>query len=973
MLAVTKRLQSARSITHFDPGLLLAGLLALFVVVPLAGDGLPGSADTPIHFYRALEFTRSWGPGVIYPRWAPDLAYGYGYPLWNFAPPLPYLIPLFFYAAGLSLETSLKLLITLAALGYALGTYLFVRDRLGPQSALVAAAIYTLAPFALREALLYGGNYPQYLAISLYPWLLWALGRVHSRRGGPGNILLIAFFYGALILSHLFHALALTPVAAAYAVLLWLGDLRDLRRPAASGLGLGLGLLITTFFWLPALMERSFTRAVEDIYLSVSPVYLRFLDWRELLAWPRALDARAANPWVPFSLGPAALALAVLGTLAYIIGRRLRNSARQGGPIPQDPERVGPIYQSTNLPIYHALFFLVLLAACIFMMLPASSWVWADAPFLAVAEFPWRLLGLVNLCLAFLGAAGIHRAVFRWRGLLALGGALLVLFSSAVYLYPPHPFVRYGETVGDMAGYELVTQTIGTTTLGEYLPRWVIAVPQGSPMADALRQGRPVDKLDPASLPERASVHLLNHTAVSDVYRIDSPAAFQARFRTFYFPGWAAYVDGQAVDIVIEPESGLITASVPAGSHELRLSFQDTPLRTMSNVISGLALVGLLATGLRRAIHPLRDRPEALSLAFPSGEAPLARAAPSPQPPATSAVWPRRLALIVGGVLIGILACKEFLVDPHTGWFRTESPPGQVNRVQHPMQVDLDGRFWLLGYDLDQVSVAQGKLLRVVLYWQAQRPIDINYRSFVHLDAPTDQRTWAGSDNYHPGDVTAQVELPTSTWDTRRYVRDEHVVRIPPHVPPAAFILRAGLYDPDTGQRVTVTGDSNSSEPGDTITLQTVHITPGRGLRPDEVPNQVAYRLGKSIHLFGYAWDAAGATLTLYWGAGENIEDASSEGMVNYVVFVHILDRHGSLAWGADGPPLGGLYPTSAWRPGEIIADPRSLSLADLPPGAYTLAVGLYDPGTLVRLPVTNAGGEPVPGDLIPLLQVNQP
>jgi hypothetical protein len=283
------------------------------------------------------------------------------------------------------------------------------------------------------------------------------------------------------------------------------------------------------------------------------------------------------------------------------------------------------------------------------------------------------------------------------------------------------------------------------------------------------------------------------------------------------------------------------------------------------------------------------------------------------------------------------------------------------------MQVDLDGRFWLLGYDLDQDSVAQGKTLRVMLYWQAQRPTDINYRSFVHLDAPADQRTWAGSDNYHPGDVTAQMELPTSTWDTRRYVRDEHLVRVPPHVPPATFILRAGLYDPDTGQRLSVAGGASSSEPGDTITLQTVQITPGEGLRPDEVPNRINYRLGKSIHLLGYAWDAAGATLTLYWQSGEEVRG------FNYVVFVHVLDSQDHLVWGADGPPLGGLYPTSAWRPGEIVADPRLLRLADLPPGEYTLAVGLYDPDTLIRLAVTNAGGERVPGDLIPLLQVNQP
>ncbi|MEJ2559472.1 MAG: 6-pyruvoyl-tetrahydropterin synthase-related protein, partial [Anaerolineae bacterium] len=305
--------------TRLDPGLLLAGLLALFVIHPLLQPGLPGSADTPIHFYRTLEFARSWAPGVVYPRWAPDLAYGYGYPLWDFAPPLPYFIPLALRAAGLSLEASLKGLIILTALGYGLGAYLFVRDSLGPKAGLVGAAIYTLAPFALREALLYGGNYPQYLAIGLYPWVLWSLGRV-KRRGGWLNIVLVAIFYGGVILSHLFHALILTPVAATYALALWLSDRRGVRRLGTSALALGLGLLGTAFFWLPALVERTFTHSTEDVYLRVSPFYLRFLSWRELLAWPQALDARSADPWVPFSLGLAALLLGALGLLVLLLG-----------------------------------------------------------------------------------------------------------------------------------------------------------------------------------------------------------------------------------------------------------------------------------------------------------------------------------------------------------------------------------------------------------------------------------------------------------------------------------------------------------------------------------------------------------------------------------------------------------------------------------------------------------------------------
>jgi hypothetical protein len=38
-----------------------------------------------------------------------------------------------------------------------------------------------------------------------------------------------------------------------------------------------------------------------------------------------------------------------------------------------------------------------------------------------------------------------------------------------------------------------------------------------------------------------------------------------------------------------------------------------------------------------------------------------------------------------------------------------------------------------------------------------------------------------------------------------------------------------------------------------------------------------------------------------------------------------------------------------------------------LPAATQTIAVGLYDPGSLARLPVTDASGERVPGDAIRL------
>jgi len=970
----------------------LAGLIALFVILPLLKTGLPATADTPIHFYRALEFSQSWGPGTLYPRWAPDLAYGYGYPLWVFAPPLPYVIPLLLTTVGASLETGLKGLIILAVLTYALGAYLFARHHLGSKAGLIAAAIYTLAPFALREVLLYGGNYPQYLAIGLYPWVLWGLSRIH-RRASCFNILLTAALYGAVMLSHLFHVLIFTPVAVGYALMLWISDLRftiyDLRLDEvfvnrkskivnllASALAMALGLLATAFFWIPAFFERAYTRSTDDVYLAVSPIFSRFLNWGELLAWPQPLDARAANPWVPFSLGMGALFLALLGAVALLRPKRVRPTdprlmrTEVAGPVLSEAEgsRTRPEQQKmwsaqSRLSLrLQGLFFLALLATTIFMMLSISTPVWTNIPLLAVAEFPWRLLGLANLSLAFLGGASVH--LFkdsRKQSWFSLFGVVAVLLSSSVYLYPPRPFVHYDDSQVGMIIYEMATRTIGTTTLGEYLPVWVKDVPATSPIAEEMARGESVEKFDLDSLPDEASAQLLEHTAVSDAYRFDSPAPFQARFHTFYYPGWTAYLDDQSLDIAIEPDSGLVAVPIPAGSHTLRLRFKDTPLRAAANFISLATIVVILIALTGFTSSALAGF---VILRLRSGQA---RRSPSPKTrvadplraksdeKASRCGWP---LVWVGGALIALLLFKILLIDSHTDWFRRESPPGQVIEAQHALQNNLDNQFWLLGYDLNRDAARPGQELRVVLYWQAQKPIAADYRSFVHLDAPTNQRTWAASDNFHPGDATAQIDIPTSSWDSDHYIRDEHFLAIPSAAPPVEFLLRAGLYDPDTGQRLPLVG-----EEGDAVILQKLQVLPSRKLDQPDIPNSTDYRLGDSITLQGFSWDDGRAALTLFWQTKQSLSE-------DYAAFVHLLDENGQLAWGADGPPLDGLYPTSAWHPHTIIADIRQLDLTDLGPGKYTLAVGLYRPDTLQRLPVTNARGRVVADNAIRLTEV---
>ncbi|MCL6646801.1 MAG: DUF2079 domain-containing protein [Chloroflexi bacterium] len=89
-----------------------------------------------------------------------------------------------------------------------------------------------------------------------------------------------------------------------------------------------------------------------------------------------------------------------------------------------------------------------------------------------------------------------------------------------------------------------------------------------------------------------------------------------------------------------------------------------------------------------------------------------------------------------------------------------------------------------------------------------------------------------------------------------------------------------------------------------------------------------------------------GATVTveLVWRAEARLAR-------DWSVFLHLVAADGKLIAQHDGPPLGGVRPTSSWEAGEYLVDPRRLPLpSDLPPGEYQLIAGLYDPLSGERL-----------------------
>ncbi len=903
---------------RLDFGLLVVVSLPVFIVLLLAQPGLPRTADGHLHLLRTVEVDQSWRDGIFYPRWAPDMAFGYGYPIFNYFAPLLYLITEAVHLLGPGFESSLKLVLIGCLLCGAGGMYALVRDHLGAQAGVLAGATYIYAPYMLRGVFV-SGVYAEFLALSLMPLALWSVYRLITR-ANPLYLLTSSLLCGAVVISHNISGMLFFPLLVSFA--LW--TIWSQRRRSAiprTVLALILSLALVALFLLPALVEKpmvNLDRLTEDYF----DFRQHFLSLAEILSPSVVPDGRSFNPVWLLNLGTAQVFLATLGVLALVVGSLARWQRMQG------------------------LFFVLVLVISVAMMLPVSTPVWQHAPLVSFTEFPWRFLGLAVLASSFLAGNSVHLWwKLRWRRYRTVLLALSVIFAvgaAFVHLYQEWPPSRREDlSPKDVVQHELRTGIVGTTSASECLPTWVVEEPTDSPLVGQYLSSGPISKLDEGSLPESARAVLLGHTVVSDEYRVEFSTPLTVQFNTIYFPGWRAFVDGRPVPVTPSYPQGLITLQVPAGTHEVALRFGDTSVRTLANVTSGGALLLLIGTTILVAARQ-RDR----------------RGLPAEQ--ATVGRLPLMQAGLLVLALLLLLLFKEAFMDHYTTWFRKSSPPGQVLGAQHPRELSVGDEVRFLGYDMSSESVEPGDNLRLTLYWEPQDRLEEDYSAFVHLDdLRPNYISWSLSEKANPAD------LPTSTWSPGFYVSDPHELPISAEIPPGLYMLRAGLYRSESGHRLAVL-DQDGDVVSDGVELSKVRVRRVEPVDLSGVELVGPFRFGNRIRLFGYKLSDTGVTpgnyvrLVLYW-------KALTEMTESYTVFVHLVDEAGRTWAQADGLPLNGMYPTWAWLEGETVEDEHLIPLeVDVPPGTYDVAIGIYELESLRRLEVTTSAGAPL-GDHIAL------
>ena len=403
---------------------------ALLVSLPLLVGGFPAGHDWVFELTRIDAYGQAVAAGQLPPHWASELYWGCGSPVFLFYPPLFSALAVAFSAAVGSVPSgATTALVLLTAIGVVTTTRMVrVIPGLPPGAARVAAYLFVLGPYLIGDALIRNAC-AEYAALCLMPLAVEGL-LVADRRPRRGAIL-VAVGVALVVLGHNLMGLVLVVGLAAGTV-----GLLSRRRLAAVAGGTGLGLLISSWYWLPALLLTPHVRT-GDLLVGKLDFHEGFYPLPQLLGYE------------------AFFAVGLLPVLVW----------------------AGAGVAAARAEATRRVLVCCLVAAAVLLVLQvrASGWIWEAVPTMAYFQFPWRFMGPLTVVTALAGGIAFGQ-LFRGRPTGIVAFAEIVVLVLCVANAMPH-LRQYGPI--ELAQREAFEEALepgepaerAVTLNDEFLPR----------------------------------------------------------------------------------------------------------------------------------------------------------------------------------------------------------------------------------------------------------------------------------------------------------------------------------------------------------------------------------------------------------------------------------------------------------------------------------------------------------------------
>jgi len=198
--------------------------------------------------------------------------------------------------------------------------------------------------------------------------------------------------------------------------------------------------------------------------------------------------------------------------------------------------------------------------------------------------------------------------------------------------------------------------------------------------------------------------------------------------------------------------------------------------------------------------------------------------------------------------------------------------------------------------------------------------------------------------------ITSPVEIfplspswPTREWPANAVAWGYYTLHAPPSLPAGPYTVTLTLIDPATGEP--------QGQPAGVGRVMVSRSPCAFAVPPGAVSVNALF--GDALRLLGYQLHRDGTYLRvkLYWRSERRME-------TSYKIFVHVFDPlTGVPVAQDDAMPHRWAYPTTFWGPGEVVDDLIPISLGEVPTGTYQVAIGVYAPETMERLPAVGGDG----------------
>lgn len=544
----------------------LIAIVSFVALRPLFGAGyFPVHDDVQVE--RVVEMGKALSQGQFPVRWVGDLGYGYGYPIFNFYAPLPYYAGGVLYALGVPAVTATKLMFAAGMVLPSILLFLALSGVIGTAGAFAAAVVYLYAPYHAVEMYV-RGSVGEYWELVFWPLILYGILRIQAPGTRAKAIAVGALGIAGSVLSHtLLGYVTVLFVGAGmlgrflYGAARGKADYSAVRPVAEMVL---LGLMLSAFFWLPAIAEMRYTNVASQIGSTA--------DWKDhfvcaIQLWSSPWGYGGSAPGcvrdgLSFMLGKIHIILAVIGAVLFAIGRRRTGAARTVGAVG-----------------------LASTAAGVFFALPISAFAWRYLPGFAYLQYPWRFLAVSGFGIAVLTAFAVSAIPGRiWRPLFAAAVVVSVVLYTMKWFVPEYtylPKTGYFESRTDL-------EWRASKISDEYLPGTVKKPVRGQEAVSAtIVSGDPI------------RVTPVVDEFAAKTYVVESTGAANIRVGVAAFPGWQYRINDREVTPTIV--SGFPEFRVAQGQTVVALQFTDTPVRSIGNILSAGALVFIILSYVRKA------------------------------------------------------------------------------------------------------------------------------------------------------------------------------------------------------------------------------------------------------------------------------------------------------------------------------------------------------------------------------------